>query len=168
MQPTSAPLFAAVLTPHRSMSPKGIVVVAGLVVVLVAMPGLMLFSIGAWPVIAFMGLDILAIVAALWSSLRQAKRREEVSLWPGRLEIVSITPKGEVTKANFKPTAVRLVIERDFDERTTGLKLKSNGTDTEIGAFLNTDEKASFSKALGTALRQARAESVTSKPGRQH
>ncbi|GLQ58182.1 DUF2244 domain-containing protein [Devosia nitrariae] len=168
MQPTSAPLFAAVLTPHRSMSPKGIAVVTGLVLVLVALPGLMLLSIGAWPVIGFMGIDVLAIAAALWLSLRQAKRREEVTVWPGRLEIVSITPKGDVAKANFKPTAVRLVIERDYDERTTGLKLKSAGADTEIGAFLTADEKASFSKALGTALRRARAESVTSKPGRQH
>jgi uncharacterized membrane protein len=98
----------------------------------------------------------------------EAKRREEVTVWPGRLEVVTITPKGDVTKAIFKPTAVRLVVERDYDERTTGLKLKSNGTDTEIGAVLTADEKASFSKALGTALRQARAESVTSKPGRQH
>jgi uncharacterized membrane protein len=166
MQDIPAPLFAAVLTPPRRMSPRAIAVVVGLVLVLMTLPGLIMFSVGALPIAGLMGLDFVAIVLVLRLSQRAGKRREEVTLWPGRLEIVFVGPKGELSKANFRPTAVRLVIERDFDERTTALRLKSGETETQVGAFLSSDEKASFGKAFGTALRQARAESVTSKPGR--
>ena len=168
MQDTPAPLFAAVLTPPRRMSPRAIAIVVGLVLVLMAMPGLIALSVDGWVIGVLMGLDFLAIVLALKLSQRAGKRHEEVTLWPGRLEIASVGPKGELAKTNFRPTTVRLVVERDFDERTTGLKLKTSGSETEIGAFLSPDEKASFAKAFGTALRQARAESVTSKPGRPH
>jgi uncharacterized membrane protein len=153
---TTAPLFAAELTPHRSLTPRGLRIVIGLVAALAALPGLIFFSLGAWPVVGFMGLDVIAIAFALRTAMRREKRRQQLTLWADRLELVATDNKGTVAKTRFNPNSVRLVIDRDFNERTTALKLRTSKGETEIGAFLTQDDKSSLAKAFGTALRKAR------------
>lgn len=153
---TTAPLFAAELTPHRSLTPRGMKIVVVLVAALAAMPGVIFFSLGAWPVLGFMGLDVIAIGFALHSAMRREKRHEQLTLWSDRLELITTDIKGAVAKAQFNPNAVRLVIDRDFNERTTALKLRTIKGETEIGSFLTQDDKSSLAKAFGTALRKAR------------
>ena len=150
------PLFAARLTPHRSLSPRGIRIVVIVLASMALLPGLIFYLLGAWPVVGFMGLDVLALYWALTWSFRDGKRSEQVTLWQDLLEIRQISPTGEETRETFNPLVVRLVIDRDFDERTTGLKLKTQERELIIGAFLNPDDKSSFAKAFGTALRKAR------------
>ena len=150
------PLFAATLTPHRSLTPAGKRVVTGLVAALALVPGLVFYTAGAWPVVGFMGLDVLAIWVALTVSLRGGKAREVVTLWPGALELKRIDPKGIEETLSFSPFSVRFVIDRDFNERVNALWLRERERRIAIGAFLSPDEKQSFSKAFGTALRKAR------------
>jgi uncharacterized membrane protein len=150
------PLFAARLTPHRSLSPRGIRIVVVVLASMALLPGLIFYALGAWPVVGFMGLDILALYWALTWSFRDGRRSEQVTLWQDLLEIRQISPTGGETRETFNPTLVRLVIDRDFDERTTGLRLKTAERELTIGAFLNPDDKGSFAKAFGTALRKAR------------
>jgi uncharacterized membrane protein len=157
MQATAtAPLFAAELTPHRSLSRKGARVVIGLVAALALIPGLMFMTLGAWPVIGFMGLDVIAIAVALHLSLRRGKRREQVTLWADQLELAAFDPSGVRTLRRFNPNSVRLVLERDSNERTVALRLRTGKDEVEIGSFLHAEDKASFAKAFGTALRRAR------------
>jgi len=150
------PLFAATLTPHRSLTPTGKRVVIGLVAALALVPGIVFYVAGAWPVVGFMGLDILAIWAALTVSMRAGKVREVVTLWPTALELKKIDAKGGEEVLNFVPSAVKFVIDRDFNERVTALWLKVDTKKTPLGAFLSADEKLSLSKVFGTALRKAR------------
>ena len=49
------------------------------------------------------------------------------------------------------------MLDRDADEKTVAMRLRSGKDELEIGTFLNSDDKSSFAKALGTALRKARA-----------
>lgn len=154
---TTAPLFAARLTPHRSLSRRGGWFVVALAGVLALIPGIIFFAMGAWPVIGFMGLDVIAIAWAMHASIKGGKQAEQVRLWKDRLELTSIGAKGETSTQLFDPRQVRLVIERDINERTTGLLLRSGGLDTPVGAFLHPDDLSSFSKAFGSALRKARA-----------
>ena len=153
---TTAPLFAAELTPHRSLTRRGQRIVMGLVVCLAALPGLIFFLMGAWPVVGFIGLDVVAIALALHLSFRRGKRREQVTLWADRLEIASIDAHGTASVRRFHPKSVRLVIDRDFNERTQRLRLRSDQGETEIGSFLSSDDRSSFARAFGTALRKAR------------
>ena len=150
------PLFAATLTPHRSLSPRGKRVVIGLVAALALVPGVIFYFAGAWPVVGFMGLDVLAIWIALTVSMRANKAYEVVTLWPGALEIKKVDAKGAEDVMSFSPFNVRFVIDRDFNERVTGLWVKEHEHRIALGAFLSPDEKQSFSKAFGTALRKAR------------
>ena len=150
------PLFAATLTPHRSLTPNGKRVVIGLVSALALVPGIIFYLVGAWPVVGFMGLDVLAIWAALTISMRSGKLQEVVTLWPTSLELKRVDAKGTEEVLAFVPQNVRFLVDRDYNERVTGLWLKEQDKKIPLGAFLSTDEKLSLSKVFGTALRKAR------------
>jgi uncharacterized membrane protein len=150
------PLFAATLTPHRSLTPNGKRVVIGLVAALALIPGIVFYVAGAWPVVGFMGLDILAIWVALTLSMRGGKAYEVLTLWPAQLELRKIDAKGKEERLTFTPAQVRFVIDRDYNERVNALWLKTAEAKVPLGAFLSIDEKLSLSKVFGTALRKAR------------
>ncbi|MHB1102500.1 MAG: DUF2244 domain-containing protein [Devosia sp.] len=150
------PLFAATLTPHRSLNRRDFRIVTALAAVLASIPGMVFFSLGAWPVICFMGLDVLLIWWALGASMKDGQRHEEVILWPDQLELRQVSARGKEQILRFNPFFVKLVIDRDINERTTALHLRTSDSDTEIGTFLNPDDKASFAKVFGTALKKAR------------
>lgn len=155
-QTQARPLFAATLTPHRSLTRRGYRYVIALACILASIPGIVFFSLGAWPVVGFLGLDVLAIWWALSASMKSGKEYEEVTLWPDQLEVKQVSAKGKVDLTRFNPFFVKLVIDRDFNERTTGLHLRTRDSDLIIGAFLNPDDKASFAKVFGSALKKAR------------
>jgi uncharacterized membrane protein len=150
------PLFAATLTPNHSLSRAGLRYVIALAAVLATIPGLAFVSMGAWPIVAFLGLDVVLIWWALAASMRDGKRLETVTLWPDKLELKRVSARGAAELLRFNPYFVKLVIDRDFNERTTALHLRTRDEDVEIGSFLNGEEKATFAQAFGTALKRAR------------
>ena len=95
-------------------------------------------------------------LGALDARSAQGKRYEEITLWPDQLEVKQVDGAGKEVLNRFAPRLVKLVVDRDFNERTTGLRLKSADRDLVVGAFLNQDEKSSFAKAFGTALKRSR------------
>ena len=155
-QTEARPLFAATLTPNRSLSRNGLRWVVAIFAIGVSIPGMIFFSLGAWPIVGFMGLDVIAVWWALSASMRDGRQMETVTLWPDELEFKRVTPSGKEELMRFNPFFVKLVIDRDYNERTTGLHLRTRDADTVIGAFLGPDDKASFAKAFGTALKKAR------------
>ncbi|MDB5506035.1 MAG: hypothetical protein JWR75_673 [Devosia sp.] len=160
------PLFAATLMPHRALSHRGLRVVIAIVAILASIPGIVFFALGAWPIVGFMGLDVLAVWWALSASTRDGRRREAVTLWPERLIIIAVSPNGGEVKTEFHPLHVRLIVARDYEERTTKLTLREKDTELEIGSFLNAEEKGSFGRAFGTALRRARQPGSAQTPER--
>ena len=155
-QTQARPLFSAKLTPHRSLGQRGFRVVIALVALAATVPAITFFSLGAWPVVGFLGLDVVLIAWAMWASLQDGKRYEQVTLWRDQLELKQVDGSGKEALVRFNPSFVKLVVDRDYNERTTGLHLRSRDRDVVIGAFLNQDEKSSFAKAFGTALKRAR------------
>ncbi len=152
---TTTPLFAAALRPDATLRATGgwvALAVAGVVgaPILVAVPEF------ALPGAAAFALASGGLVAL---SLRQARRRklvEHVTLWQDQLEISTVDSVGSRSLKRFEPQEVRLVLERDENERTQAIRLRTAEETVEIGAFLSIDDKASFAKAFGSALRRAR------------
>jgi len=155
-QTQARPLFSAKLTPHRSLGQRGFHVVIAVVAVAATVPAITFYSLGAWPIVGFLGLDVALIAWAMWASLKDGKRYEQVTLWRDQLELKQVDGGGKEALLRFNPSFVKLVVDRDFNERTTGLHLRTRDRDVVIGAFLNQDEKSSFAKAFGTALKRAR------------
>src|SRR5262245_64239358 len=72
------PIFAAVLTPHRSLTPRGLAIVIGVIGACCFITGTVFYIAGAWPVIGFMGLDVALIYLAFRINNRQARAFEEI------------------------------------------------------------------------------------------
>lgn len=151
-----SPLYSALLTPHRALSPKGIRWVIALTACMASIPGLVFFALGAWPIVGFLGLDVLLLYWALSHSLKSGDAYEEIRLWPDSLSIRQVSAAGIETSENFNPFYVRFNAVRDREERVTALQLLTRGRSLEIGRFLTPDDKAQFAKAFSAALYRAK------------
>lgn len=150
------PLFRAELAPHRSLDRIGVRRVAALAAALALVPGTFFYVIGAWPVVGFMGLDVIALYWALTWSLGDRRIREEVALWRDRLLVSHLPRRGGMRRHRFNPFWVRFRVERDRFDRVTALALVSRGRRLEIGGFLGPEAKADFARDFTAALHRAR------------
>jgi uncharacterized membrane protein len=149
-------IFAAVITPHRSLSSTGFLVLMLCIGGLSFFSGVAFLLIGAWPVFGFLGLEVLLVYWAFRVNFRAARAYEEVTVTASELTVRKVSHRGSVREWTLNPVWVRLdrIVHEEFGiER---LFLVSHGRRLSIGGFLGPDEKASFAKALATALGEAR------------
>jgi uncharacterized membrane protein len=149
-------LFSALLTPHRSLNRTGFLVLMGLLSVVSFAAGLAFLLMGAWPVVGFFGLDVLAIYWAFRINFRRAKATEEISVTPSELRVRRVSHRGHVVEWVLNPLWVQLDQKIDAEFGIEKLYLVSKGRRVSIANFLGPDEKASFAKALTAALQAAR------------
>ena len=72
--------WQAVLTPHRSLSKQGFLLVMGMIVVVNLMVGALFAAVGAWPVAGFAGLDVLLVWWAFRANFADARQEERISI----------------------------------------------------------------------------------------
>jgi len=89
-------LFSALLTPHRSLNRTGFLVVMGAISVASFAAGIACLMIGAWPVLGFLGLDVLAIYVAFKINYRSARAYEEILVTPSELRLRRVSHRGHV------------------------------------------------------------------------
>ncbi len=153
-------LFQAVITPHLSLSRRGVALVIASVGVLNAITSGAFLLLGAWPVVGFLGLDVAAIALAFFLCRRAARRREEVSLTMAELVIRDVPVSGTPREMRFNPYWTRLRRHNIVDEGVVALDLTSHGRSLRIAAALSPPERADFADALDAALRRARTGDV--------
>ena len=149
-------LFSALLTPHRSLNRTGFLVLMGFLSAVSFAAGLAFLLMGAWPVLGFFGLDVLAIYWAFRINFRDAKATEEIRVTPSELRIRRVSHRGDVVEWVLNPLWVQLDQEIHAEFGIEKLYLVSKGRSISIARFLGADEKASFAKALNAALQAAR------------
>jgi uncharacterized membrane protein len=145
------PLFAATLTPHRSMGRTGLAVVMALAIGFAAIPAVIFLMMGAWPVFGFLGLDLLLIYLAFHFSFKAARAYETVVLTPEALTIRHVTGTGKKREFVINPAWARLSVER-HDDVVEDVIVSTRDKAVAIGRFLPPEEKASFAAAFGPAL----------------
>jgi uncharacterized membrane protein len=147
--------FHAVLTPYRSLSPRGFLILMSFVGIVSFVAGMSFLAMGAWPVMGFFGLDALAIYIAFKLNYRAARRFEEVDITPAGLTITRVHPNGQRQQIALNPYWVR----PHLAERPDGanqLYLRSHGRAYLLGSFLTDDERRDLAGALGRALADVR------------
>jgi uncharacterized membrane protein len=149
-------LFSATLTPHRSLNRTGFVVVMAFVSVVSFGAGIAFLLMGAWPVLGFFGLDVLAIYWAFRVNFRRARASEEIRVTPSELYVRKTSHRGHVMEFTFNPLWVQLDRKIHVEFGIERLYLVSRGRRLAVGNFLGAEEKESFSKALMAALHAAR------------
>jgi uncharacterized membrane protein len=151
------PIFTALLTPYRSLSPTGFVLVMMALVSCSFTAGLAFWMMGAWPVVGFFGLDIALVQLAFRLNYRSARASEEIAVFRDRLMVRRTTPTGKATEFSLNPYWARLEVDRHPEIGVTRLRLASHGKRFDIAGFLGPHERESFAAALGTALATARS-----------
>jgi uncharacterized membrane protein len=154
--PAEAPIFAAVITPHRSLTSTGFLIFMLCIGALSFASGVVFLMLGAWPVFGFLGLDVLLVYWAFRANFRAARAYEEVTVTATELTVRKVSHHGAVREWTLNPVWVKLdrAVHEEFGiER---LFLVSHGRRLSVANFLSPDEKASFATALSAALGEAK------------
>ena len=120
------PLFEAVLSPYRSLGRLGFVLLMTIATVITAVHMVIFARVGAWPVFAFFGLDLALLFGAFWLSYRSGRMREFIRMSRTDLEVKKVF--------------------------ITQMQISGQGRRTDVGSFLNPDDKESFATAFQRAL----------------
>jgi len=155
-EPADAELFSALLTPHRSLNRTGFLVLMSVVCAVSFAGGVASVLMGAWPILGCFGRDALAIYWAFKVNFRRARAYEQVSITAAELRLRRVSHRGQVMEWTFNPRWVQLDKVAHAEFGIENLYLVSSGRRVAVASFLSPDEKASFAKALTTALQAAR------------
>ena len=152
--PRSEPtILSAIITPHRSLSGRGFLLVMALVGGLSFIDGMFFFLLGAWPVIGFLGLDVLLVYWAFRANYRAAAAFEEVTVTPSELRLRRVSHRGEVAVWTLNPVWTKLDREKHEEFGLLKLFVVSRGRRFAVAGFLSPKERESFAAALGEARR---------------
>jgi uncharacterized membrane protein len=149
-------LFAARLTPHRSLSRSGFLLVMAVLGTISFAAGMVFLLIGAWPVFGFFGLDVLLVYWAFRANYRAAAAYEDVVVMPSELRVRKVSHRGQVSEWTLNPLWARLEHESDEEFGMQRLYLVSRGRKLPIASFLPPAEKESFAAALAAAIGEAK------------
>jgi uncharacterized membrane protein len=154
--PAESPIFSAVITPHRSLSPTGFLVFMLVLGGASFVSGMMFLLAGAWPVFGFFGLDVLLVYWAFRANYRSGRAYEQVTVTPSELTVRQVSHHGRMRQWILNPVWVRLDRDEHEEFGIERLFLVSHGRRLPIAGFLGAEEKKSFALALSGALAQAR------------
>jgi uncharacterized membrane protein len=147
--------FRAVLTPHRSLGPKGFLILMIVLVVVSFVSGVLFLIMGAWPVLGFFGLDALLLYVAFRLNYRSGRLYETLDLTPASLVLTRVHPSGRQERFDCNPYWARVNL-REWPDGRTALSVVSRGTELAFGAFLTDGERRDLASALREALLAAR------------
>lgn len=146
-----------VIAPHRSLTPRGAVVLLAVVMAFNVMVAIFLLVVGAPPVLPFLGLDVLALWLALRASDRAARRVERVQVTAEAVTVSREDEKGARTVWT-SPTAFTRVGVDHLGEHETRVRLMIYRRRLTLARSLSPDERTRFANALQDAIRAARNE----------
>jgi uncharacterized membrane protein len=147
--------FKAVLRPNPPLPPIACSCLVAIVAAINVIIALIFVLRGAWPVTPFMGLDVLILAWAFFSSSKAAKAREELQLTRSELRVDYYPARGEPRHVGLNPYWVQVRLDEPVWGRVA-ITLASHGRRFQIGSFLSPDDRVSFAKALISALGLAR------------
>lgn len=151
------PVFAARLTPNRSLSDRGaalVLLLTGLATAALSLPFVIL---GAWPVAGFLGLDVLLLWLAFRMYRRHATAYEVITVEPSVLRVTNVSAAGRAAEARFHPFWARIRRDEHEEFGVERLTINEGRRSVEIARHLGRGEKADFARALEDGIRRANA-----------
>lgn len=149
-------LFEAVSRPPRSLSGRGMRWLCGLAVVGAAIPSVMFWLLGAWPILGFLGVEVGLVLGMVALHRRWSEAAVEVvRLTTVELQVMTANGRGGRRVSAFEPYWTRVAL----DEEAGGvarLCLQHRDRRIELGCYLSAEEKRDLAKALAAALRDYR------------
>jgi len=139
--------YKIIARPNRSLSAQGMVRVVALIASISLMVGLGFSLVGAWMVLPFAGLEVLALAYAFYFINCHADDYESITIEGDSLA---------VEKRNYKNTSQIVfnrywarVLLRELPGGEQSLLLRSHGKEIEFGRrFMNNDQRLALAKQL--------------------
>jgi uncharacterized membrane protein len=147
----------AVITPHRSLSERGFIVLISVVTLANCCSAAVFVYMGAVLVPFFLGLDVLAVIVAFMVSFRSARRVERVQVTARDVVVTHETPRWSRVVWESPTAFTRVAVEKDED-RTVGVRLALSGKEVAVAEALSPRERGEFAEALEQAIWEARRE----------
>ena len=144
-------LFQAAVVPHRSLSPKGLRILIGVICGLCSLTLLRFLLVRAWPVMGFSVIEVGLAVLLLRINARGARAAEIVVLTNADLSIVRVDPAGRRWERRLAAAWLNVRLE-GTPGRVPRLVLTARDVREEIGAALGEAEKLELAAALRDAL----------------
>lgn len=152
MSPVQAPVFFdATLSPNRSLDRRGFAILMAVIVAFNAVVAARFLSLGLWPVLPFLGLDIAAIFAAFLLNYRAGRETEHIWLDRTALWVRSVNARGQARDWSFEPSWVRVAVDEGARPRGR-LTITSHGKGVGVAEFLSPRERRDVARALRDAL----------------
>lgn len=143
----------ATLTPHRSLSKPGFLLVMALVILINLVVGGLFMMVGAWPVAAFAGLDVLLVWWAFRANFANARQVERISITDHELVFDRLRGNQPPEQQRLVRRWVRVELEEDSERELIGrLMLVSGQVRIAVGDFLAPEERKMLAAALRSAL----------------
>ncbi|HEY0120876.1 MAG TPA: DUF2244 domain-containing protein [Rhizobium sp.] len=149
---SNGPVFAAELFPHRSLGRKGFKVMLALMGAFCLVYGFLFIVRGAWPIGIFFGADFFLLYGAFWLNYRSGRVREEVTVSRTDVSIRKFSPSGRMVEHRFNPFWTRFLVRRHSEIGVVSMHVRDRSHDTDVGSFLNPEDRESFAKAFKRAL----------------
>ena len=147
----------AVITPHRSLSERGFVVLISVVTLANCASAAVFVWMGATLVPIFLALDVLALLVAFVASFNAAKRVERVRVTARDVRVTHETPTSSRVIWESPTAFTRVAVEKD-EARTVGVNLMLSGREVAVARALSPKERGEFAEALQHAIWEARRE----------
>lgn len=146
-----AVLYSAELRPHRSTAPRTATTIVIIVGSVWAVISLAFLAMGAWPVLPFLGLEILLLLVFFRLNHRAGNACEAIALTAQALTVRRIDHWGKQSQVTFPPHWLQVNLEPD-PTRDNRLELRSHGRSLIIGSFLLPHEREQLAFGLRRAL----------------
>lgn len=151
--PNPPPRQTFVLRPHRSLGPRGFLILMGVYGGVSFLAGLYFLTLGAWPVFGFFGLDVLLVYVAFRINYSTARETEMIEVDAAELTVTARNSQGSEVRRSFNPYWLQI----DLVELAGGvsqLRLVSKGRGIVVGQFLSDPERRELAVALRAVLAQ--------------
>ncbi len=139
------------LFPHRSLKPEHFSKLLAVLILLCTLASIRFTLIGAWPVAAFLFVDLIALWFAFYLNYHRAMVQEEVTLTDTILTVRRTLPNGSVESWAFEPYWVKLNLIKDARHKNR-LEVSLHNQSVTIGSFLTPNERKKLHKTLSEAI----------------
>lgn len=149
--------YSAVLRPHRSLRRQTATTVVLVLAGFWFLIGLVFVAVGAWPVLPFLGLEVLLLYAFFRLNERAGNVSEAINLTAAALTVRRVDPWGKHSLVSFPPRWLQVNLEPVPPGADNRLELRSHGRSLTIASFLPPHEREAVALALRRALARQHA-----------
>lgn len=143
--------YSVVLRPHRSAGRHAARWAAGVIGVMAVPLSVVFFLIGAWPVLPFLGGEVVLLYVLMRLNQRAGNSLESINLTRSTLTVKRIDHWGKTLRVVFQPLWLQVNIE-ELPGNNNRLELRSHGRSLIIANFLLPQERVELALALRREL----------------